>query len=142
MPTCRPTGIPALVGSQRHLLVVALSLDDGLINADLPTRRPALLPAHLHANTFQYGILGRLRGRQACVYPAGLLSMPDMEYLFCCKGLGGLPPPPPPQASCYDRATTRRRRRTPANILVLTCRSADLPTHPIIILYNVYVGPY
>ena len=50
------------------------------------------------------------------------------------QGVGGLAPPP--QASCYDRATT------PANILVLTCRSADLPTHPIIILYNVYVGPY
>ena len=30
---------------------------------------------------------------QICVYPAWLLSMPDMEYLLCCGGgLGGLPP--------------------------------------------------
>ena len=68
-----------------------------LIGADLPTLQPALLPAHPHANTLQYNIFGRSTGRQACVYPAGLypaglLSMPDMEYLFCCGGSGGLAP--------------------------------------------------
>ena len=82
---CRPADLPALVGSQRHLLVVALSLDDawgasppdpsqqntysisgidnnpaGYTHACLPVD----LPNILYCNVLAWGRAGRRAGRK------------------------------------------------------------------------------
>ena len=95
MPTCRPTGIPALVGSQRHLLVVALSLDDGLIGADLPILRPSDLPSYrhvpmpIHCNIIYSG--GRQVGRHVDIQQ-GYYQCPIWSIYSVAGGLEGLPP--------------------------------------------------
>ena len=74
--------------------------------AYLSTSRIYYIAMYWHGDVPVGGQVGRSAGRQVCVYAAGLLSMPDMEYLFCRGGSGGLAP----QASSNDRATTKRWR--------------------------------
>ena len=85
LPTCRPADLPALVGSQRHLLVVALSLDDawGASPPDPPQQNrysisgidnnpagythaclPVDLPNILYSNVLAWGRAGRRAGRK------------------------------------------------------------------------------
>ena len=73
----------------------------------VPTCRPALLPAHPHVSTLQYGIFWTSTGRQACVYPAGFIITVRYAVFIVLQRVWGLAP----QASCNDSATTQRWRR-------------------------------